>query len=110
LRPTTDRQSITAIKGTFRRRICWVSTLSPPGSLSFCQTLKKNASAIFQDLETQFKFEALGLWISASGAEQQFRVRQTQPLLWIIVQISRDLGSILEEFTFYEHSGFYRIL
>src|ERR1044072_5726603 len=40
--------AITAIKGTFGRRICWISTLSPPGEAQFLPDALEERERYFQ--------------------------------------------------------------
>src|SRR2546423_1362595 len=44
------------------------------------------------------------------GVKQKLRVRQTQPLLRIVAQISGEIGGVFGGNHFYEYSRFYRIL
>src|SRR5215510_1948485 len=105
--------AITANKGALRRRSCIALSVLCHylSSLRFCQSFKKKASAIFGDLEAQFQVRRR--WsqeLRRSRVKQQVRVRQTQPLLWIVMQTSRDLGGIFGGVHFYEDSGLYWVL
>src|SRR5436190_21864633 len=44
------------------------------------------------------------------GVKQKLRVRQTQPLLRIVAQISGEIGGVFGGNHFYKYSRFYRIL
>src|SRR6202035_49221 len=78
------------------------------GSVRFCQAFEQKASTIFRDRETQFHVRgALSLNFRRLRVKQQLRVRQTQPLLWIVLQVSDEIGRVFGRIHFYEHSGFY---
>src|SRR6266699_7009533 len=68
-------------------------------SVRFSNALEQKSSAFLWDRETQFQVRvALFLDLRWLGVEKQLRVRQTQPLLWSVVQITGELGCTFRRF------------